>query len=165
MWTLAVADALARTMKKTVHVTVGRRRCSACPMPSRRPSHRPRLRRGRLRRIGPGRGRERRQVRRGRLEVTGPQKGRAMPIYEIEQYELHVMKYRVEGDDEADAIAKLYKGQADPIDNSLEFVEIAEDQGMSVFGEEDLAAQLWDRGIIDSSDTVIPSIRTVERVE
>ena len=88
-----------------------------------------------------------------------------MPTFEIEQYELHVMKYRVEANDEADAIAKLYKGQADPIDNSLEFVEIAEDQGMSVYGEEDLAAKLWDRGIIDSSDTIIPSIRTVERVE
>ena len=88
-----------------------------------------------------------------------------MPIFELEQYELFVQRYRVEADDEADAIAKLYKGEADPIDNSLEFVEIAEDQGMSVFSEEDLAAKLWDRGIIDSSDTVIPSIRNVEQVE
>jgi hypothetical protein len=34
-----------------------------------------------------------------------------MPTYEIEQYELHVQKYRVEADDEADAIAKLFQGE------------------------------------------------------
>lgn len=88
-----------------------------------------------------------------------------MPTFEIEQYELHVQKYRVEADDEADAIAKLYQGEADAIDNSLEFIETAEDHGLSVFSEEDLAAKLWDRGVIDSSDTVIPSIRNIEQVE
>jgi hypothetical protein len=87
-----------------------------------------------------------------------------MPVFEIEQYELHVQKYRVEAADEADAIAKLFQGEADPIDNSLEFIETAEDQGMSVHGEEDLAAKLWDRGIIDSSHIVIPSIRDIHQV-
>ena len=45
--------------------------------------------------------RQRRPIRRRHLGVT------AMPTYEIEQYELHVMRYRVEADNEADAIAKL----------------------------------------------------------
>lgn len=30
-----------------------------------------------------------------------------MPVYEIEQYELHSLKYRVEANSEAEAIAKL----------------------------------------------------------
>ena len=46
-----------------------------------------------------------------------------MPLFQIEQYEIHITKYRVEAKDEAEAIAKLLDGKADPIDNSLEFVE------------------------------------------
>ena len=53
-----------------------------------------------------------------------------MPTYEIEQYELHVLRYRVEADSEADAIARLFLGEGDPIDDSLEFVDIADDYGM-----------------------------------
>jgi hypothetical protein len=89
-----------------------------------------------------------------------------MPVYEIEQYEVHIQKYRVEGAvDEADAIVKLFQGEADAIDNSLEYVEVAEDRGMSVIGEEDLAAKLLDRGILDMSHIVIPSIRDIHQVE
>jgi hypothetical protein len=88
-----------------------------------------------------------------------------MPVYEIEQYEVHIQKYRVDAADEAEAIAKLFQGEADAIDNSLEYVEIAEERGMSVFGEEDLAAKLLDRGIIDMSHIVIPSIRDIHQVE
>ena len=33
-----------------------------------------------------------------------------MPTYEIEQYELHTMKYRVEASNEAEAIKKLFDG-------------------------------------------------------
>ena len=36
-----------------------------------------------------------------------------MPTYEIEQYELHAMKYRVEAATEAEAIAKLFQGEAE----------------------------------------------------
>ena len=42
-----------------------------------------------------------------------------MPLYEIEQYELHVMKYRLVADSEADAIARLLMGEGEPVDNSL----------------------------------------------
>lgn len=31
-----------------------------------------------------------------------------MPKYEIEQYELHTMKYQITADNEAEAIAKLF---------------------------------------------------------
>lgn len=86
-----------------------------------------------------------------------------MPTYEIEQYELHVQKYRVEAADEADAIAKLFQGEADAIDNSLEYVEVADEYGMPVDQNQTLVDQLHKLGI--ATDTIIPSIRTIEKVE
>lgn len=53
-----------------------------------------------------------------------------MPTYEIEQYEICLTKYRVEASSEAEAIAMLLDGEADAIDNSHEYVEIAEDCGL-----------------------------------
>ena len=47
--------------------------------------------------------------------------------YEIEQYELHTMKYRVEAATEAEAIAKLFQGEGEAVCNSLEYIEVAED--------------------------------------
>ena len=88
-----------------------------------------------------------------------------MPTYEIEQYELHVLRYRVEADSEAHAIAKLFLGEGDPIDNSLEFVNIADEYGMSVNENRDLADQLFDRGVVKSGENVIPSIRSIKQVE
>jgi hypothetical protein len=88
-----------------------------------------------------------------------------MPRYEVEQYELHVITYRVEADDEADAIAKLFLGEGDPVDKSLEFVEIADDCGMPVDENRDLADRLRDRGIVKGNDAIIPSIRSIRPVE
>jgi hypothetical protein len=88
-----------------------------------------------------------------------------MPIYRIEQYELHCQAYNVTADDEADAIAKLFLGEGDPIDNSLEFVNVADDHGMLVSENQDLADQLFDRGTINGNDEIIPSIRCIEQVE
>ena len=89
----------------------------------------------------------------------------AMPVYRLEQYEIHCQAYNVTADNEADAISRLLLGEGDPIDNSLEFVEIADDHGMSVNENRDLADQLFDRGIIHSSDEIIPSIRCCDEVE
>jgi hypothetical protein len=88
-----------------------------------------------------------------------------MPVYRIEQYEIHVQGYNVTADDEADAIHRLLLGEGDPIDNSLEFVEIADDHGMLVSENRDLADRLFDRGVIHSSDEIIPSIRCCDEVE
>jgi hypothetical protein len=89
----------------------------------------------------------------------------AMPVYRIEQYEIHCQGYNVTGDTEAQAISNLFLGEGDPIDNSLEFVEIADDHGMSVNDNRDLADQLFDRGTINGHDKIIPSIRSIEQVE
>lgn len=88
-----------------------------------------------------------------------------MPTYDIEQYELHVQRYRIEADDEADAIGKLFLGEGDLVDNSLEFVEIADDYGMPVEENRALADRLRDRGIVKGIDAIIPSIRSIRRVE
>lgn len=82
-----------------------------------------------------------------------------MPKFEIEQYELHVQKYLVAANSEAEAIAKLFRGDAEPIDGSLEFVEVADDFGMPSDEHADLADELRDLGI--SVDEVIPSIRSI----
>jgi hypothetical protein len=85
-----------------------------------------------------------------------------MPTYEIEQYELHVQKYRVEATTEAEAIAKLLDGEAEAVDNSLEYVEVAEDYGLPADDDRDLAEALRDRGI--SIGEVIHSIRGIVEV-
>ena len=82
-----------------------------------------------------------------------------MPAFEIEQYELHVQKYTVEAADEAEAIAKLLEGLAEPVDNSQEYVEVADDFGLPADDHRDLAEAL--RGLGIQVDEVIPSIRSI----
>lgn len=60
-----------------------------------------------------------------------------MPTYEVQQYELHVLTHKIEADDEASAVAKLYKGEGEPV--SFEFAGIADDFGMSVCENGELA--------------------------
>lgn len=86
-----------------------------------------------------------------------------MPTYEIEQYELHITKYRTEATDEADAIVKLLDGEAEPVDNSGEYVEIAEDCGVPADEHRELAERLRTLGV--PVDEVIPSIRSVVQVD
>lgn len=86
-----------------------------------------------------------------------------MPTYEIEQYELHVMKYHVEAASEAEAIAKVLNGMAMPVDGSQEYVEVADDYGLPADEYRELADELRSLGV--PVDAVIPSIRAIERVE
>ena len=87
-----------------------------------------------------------------------------MPIYEIEQYELHATKYRVEADSKAQAIARLFGGEADFIDNSLDYIEVADDYGMPADQNQELADQLRSLGV-SIDDDIIPSVRSIEEVE
>jgi hypothetical protein len=82
-----------------------------------------------------------------------------MPTYEIEQYELHTVKYRVEADNEADAIVKLLDGEAEPVDQSQEFVEVADDYGLPADEYRDMADAIRSQGV--PVDAVIPSIRSI----
>ena len=87
-----------------------------------------------------------------------------MPKYQIEQYELHVLKYQITADNEAEAIAKLLNGKAEPVDNGLEFIEVADDFGLPVDEHRQLAKQLHALGM-PVGEHVIPSIRSIEEVE
>jgi hypothetical protein len=87
-----------------------------------------------------------------------------MPKYEIEQYELHAMTYEVEADTEAQALAKLFGGEAEPLDDGSEFIEVADDRGRPAEEYADLAEQLRTLGI-SVQEAVIPSIRSIVRVE
>ena len=87
-----------------------------------------------------------------------------MPEYRIEQYEIHGQQYRVEAENVADAITKLLDGEADPVDNGLEFIEVCEDLGLPADEHRELADQLRSLGV-PVDDHVIPSIRTVVQVE
>ena len=86
-----------------------------------------------------------------------------MPRYEIEQYEIHTVRFEAEAKNEAEAIAKVFNGQATPIDNSNELVEVCEDLGMPVDLHGSLAKQLRKLGVA-IGEHVIPSIRSVEEI-
>ena len=64
-----------------------------------------------------------------------------MPLFEIEQYELHSTTYRVRADDEAEAIAKVLKGNATMVSNSQELIEVCDDRGLPVEQHQDLASR------------------------
>jgi hypothetical protein len=86
-----------------------------------------------------------------------------MPTFEIEQYELHTTKYRVEAASEADAIVKLLNGKAEPVEQSQDFIEVADAYGMATKEYQELARVLRKLGV--KVGTVIPSIRGVEKIE
>jgi hypothetical protein len=91
-------------------------------------------------------------------------KHKPMPTFEIEQYELHAQKYLIEANSEAQAIFKLFSNLADPVDDSLEYVEICEDRGLPAEKHLQLVDEL--RALrVSVDEAVIPSIRSIEQVE
>ena len=84
-----------------------------------------------------------------------------MPTFVIEQYEIHTQTYRVEASSEAEAIKILFDGQAVPVDNGLEFIEVCEDLGLPADEHRELADQLRTLGVSVGED-VIESIGSVE---
>lgn len=86
-----------------------------------------------------------------------------MPHFRIEQYEIHTVKFVVSAKNKAEAIAKVFGGEATPLDDSDELIEVCEDLGMPVDLHRSMAKQLRKLGI-SVGDDVIPSIRSVEKV-
>lgn len=86
-----------------------------------------------------------------------------MPTYEIEQYELHTTKYQVKAQSEAEAIAKLFRGQAEAVDNSQALIEVAEDCGLPADEYPELVEALRKLGVTGIRE-VIPSICGIEEV-
>lgn len=89
-----------------------------------------------------------------------------MPTYEIEQYELHAQTFHVAADSPAQAIIKLWAGQAAAVDNTLELIAIPADEfGLSVDDNPELAAELWRLEAIRGAADCIPGIRSVELID
>ena len=86
-----------------------------------------------------------------------------MPIYEIEQYEIHSQKFHVKANTEAEAIKRLFDGKAKVVGKRSEIIEVAEDFGLPAEEFRDLADALHALGM--SVDEVIPSIRSIVEVE
>ena len=86
-----------------------------------------------------------------------------MPTFEIEQYEIHTQLYRVEAGSEAEAVKRLFDGEASAVDGGLEYIEVAEDVGLPVEEYRELADELRRLGESVGEDC-IPSIRSIERV-
>jgi hypothetical protein len=86
-----------------------------------------------------------------------------MPVYEIEQYEVHAQRYRVKARSEAQAIKKLLDAEAEPLDDGLDYIEICEDLGLPEDENSELAQKLRSLGV--SVKDFIPSIRSIEEVE
>ena len=87
-----------------------------------------------------------------------------MPTFEIEQYEIHTQKYRAEASSEAEAIKKLFDGDGEAVDNSQEYIEVAEDFGLPVEENRELADELRSLDVTMGED-IIHSIRAIEEVE
>lgn len=86
-----------------------------------------------------------------------------MPVFEIEQYEVHAMKYRIEADDVSQAIVKLLDCEGDPVDDSLEYIEVDDERGLWAYDHATLAEQLRSLGL--PVENVIPSIRSVTQLD
>lgn len=83
-----------------------------------------------------------------------------MPKYWIEQFELHAQEYWVEAASPAEAIAKLFHGEATPADEEPELIEVADDFGLPADQHRELAEELRRQGICRVDD-VIPAIRRI----
>ena len=87
-----------------------------------------------------------------------------MPTFEIEQYELHAQTYRIDAATEAEAIKRLLDGEADAVDNGLDYIEIADDFGLPVDEHRELTEGLKALDI-PVGEHIIPSIRSIQQVE
>ena len=87
-----------------------------------------------------------------------------MAVFEIEQYEVYAQKHRIRAENEAEAIKWLLEGNAQPMDNELEFIEVCEVWSCPRMNILRSAEALQTLGVT-VGDSVIPSIRSIEEVE
>lgn len=90
-----------------------------------------------------------------------------MPIYDVEQYELHAQTYRVEAASEAEAIAKVLDSEADALDDACDYIEVPDVYGMSEEepGAFEIISELRRLGYHIGQDGYVDSIRSVTEVK
>ena len=79
-------------------------------------------------------------------------------------YEVTPQRTGVEADSEAEAVKRLFDGEASAVDGGLEYIEVAEDVGLPVEEYRELADELRRLGESVGEDC-IPSIRAIERID
>ena len=82
----------------------------------------------------------------------------------VERYELHTQKMRIEASCEAEAIKGVMEGEGDIVDNGLEYIETADEYGMSRDENPELADTVEQLAGV-SCEIYIPGIRSVEEDE
>lgn len=87
-----------------------------------------------------------------------------MAKYIVELYELHTQKVEVEADDRAMAIVAALSGEGDMLDNELEYIEGADEYGMSRDEDPELADEVEQLSSM-SCEHYIPGIRSIELSE
>ncbi len=73
------------------------------------------------------------------------------------------MTYRIEAANEADAIARLFRGEAEPECQSQGYIEVTDTYGLPVEGHQELADALRALGV-PVGDAVIPSVRSIKQL-
>ena len=86
-----------------------------------------------------------------------------MPRFLIEQYEICMTRYQVEASSEGEAVLNVFNGLAEPVDDVHEYIEVAEDRGLPADKHQQLANEL--RSLGEPINKIIPSIRTIERID
>lgn len=90
-----------------------------------------------------------------------------MPRYRIEQYELHGQVYEVDAIDAYEAKKKLFNGEGEAVDNSLDFIEVATEYGLTVEDacayDNDLISE-FEKHLIDHNE-VLHGIRLIEKLD
>ena len=88
-----------------------------------------------------------------------------MPEFEIEQYELHAQKYRVEAENMEEAMRIFFETGGEAVDNTLEFIEVAHDYSSpELLTEEEYDSLAEDHNEWLADDGGVTSIRGVEEV-
>lgn len=81
-----------------------------------------------------------------------------MKEFIVQRYEVWSQQIRVEATSAADAINRVRDGQGDDVDNSLEYIELADHIGLHYNGNEEIFDELG----LTEDDSFIPTIRSVE---
>jgi hypothetical protein len=102
------------------------------------------------------------------VEVAKEEDSEDAKEFEVELYELHSSKVKVQARNKAEAILKALKAESEPVDDSSEYIEMADgygvfanDAGLALTKEE-LAEVTKELGIKPCES--IPSFRQVEEV-
>ena len=87
-----------------------------------------------------------------------------MKTFIIEQYEIHSQQYSVEAENVEQALEKLQSMDCLLIDNTLEFIEIPEDAGVSMEEIHELFPEVVEnnRKLTYEVDDYLSSIRSIE---